>query len=141
MSSAAEHITDQLDRFVTDTMAVEDVALVSADGAVLATSAELPDSVADQFGPVAAALLSLGRASARCLAQHRADRVVADLDELRVILVEVTDIVAVAVVARADADLDLLTDRTRQLADVLRPRLATGLAATVSAAASTAATS
>ncbi|MEM9566185.1 MAG: roadblock/LC7 domain-containing protein [Actinomycetota bacterium] len=126
MSSAAEHVTDQVDRFVVDTVGVEDVVLVSADGAVLAASADLPDSVADQFGPVTAALLSLGRASARCLAQHRADRVVVDLDELRVLLVGVTDIVAVAVIARVDADLDLLTDRTRQLVDVLRPRLATG---------------
>ena len=102
----SKRVADLLDRFVAGTVGVEDALLVSADGVGLAVSDGLPAAVADQFGAVAAGLVSLTRGAARCFAEERAKGVVIELDQSYLLVSEVTERAVLGVVARADADIE-----------------------------------
>lgn len=116
-------VADALDRFVNDTIGVEDALLVSADGVGLAVSDELPSAVADQFGAIAAGLVSLTRGAARCFADERAERVVIELGRSNLLVSEVNDRAVLGVVARKDADIGPIAEEMSLLADRLAPAL------------------
>ena len=119
----SKRVADLLDRFVAGTVGVEDALLVSADGVGLAVSDGLPAAVADQFGAVAAGLVSLTRGAARCFAEERAKGVVIELDQSYLLVSEVTERAVLGVVARADADIGLLDYEMTLVAERLAPRL------------------
>ena len=125
----SKRVADLLDRFVASTVGVEDALLVSADGVGLAASDGLPDAVADQFGAVAAGLVSLTRGAARCFAEERAKGVVIELDQSYLLVSEVTERAVLGVVARADADIGLLDYEMTLVADRLARRLTPHLVA------------
>lgn len=129
-------VSAALDRFVDSTVGVEDALLVSADGVGLAVSDCLPAAVADQFGAIAAGLVSLTGAAARCFAEDRAQRVVIELDRSYLLVSAVTDRVVLGVVARKDADIGLvayeMTLVAQRLAPELTPELVAGMQNTLS---------
>ena len=110
---------------MSSTVGVEDALLVSADGVGLAVSDGLPAAMADQFGAIAAGLVSLTRGAARCFADDRAERVVIELEHSYLLVIEVTDWAVLGVVARTDADIGLVAYEM----DLVAGRLAPGLTA------------
>ena len=122
-STGTSNVVDALDRFVSGTVGVDDALLVSADGVGLASSDGLPAAVADQFGAIAAGLVSLTRGAARCLADDRVDRVVVELERSHLLVAEVTDRAVLGVIARKDADVGLVAYEMTLVAERLAPDL------------------
>lgn len=117
------HLSDVLDGFVNGTVAVEDALLVSADGVGLAVSDGLPSAVADQFGAIAAGLVSLTSGAARCFAEDRAQRAVIELDRSYLLVSSINDRAVLGVVARKDADVGLVAYEMSLVAERLAPEL------------------
>ncbi len=122
-STGTSNVVDALDRVVSGTVGVDDALLVSADGVGLASSDGLPAAVADQFGAIAAGLVSLTRGAARCLADDRVDRVVVELERSHLLVAEVTDRAVLGVIARKDADVGLVAYEMTLVAERLAPDL------------------
>lgn len=123
------YVAEVLDRFVQETVGVEDALLVSADGVGLAVSAGLPAAVAEPFGAIAAGLVSLSRGAARCFADDRAERVVIELNQSYLLVSEVTAWAVLGVVARTDADIGLVAYEMTLVAERLAPELSAELVA------------
>ncbi len=121
----SSYVAEVLDRFVQETVGVDDALLVSADGVGLAVSDGLPAAVAEPFGAIAAGLVSLTRGAARCFAEDRAERVVIELNQSYLLVSEVTAWAVLGVVARTDADIGLVAYEMTLVAE----RLATELSA------------
>ncbi len=125
----SSYVAEVLDRFVQETVGVDDALLVSADGVGLAVSDGLPAAVAEPFGAIAAGLVSLTRGAARCFAEDRAERVVIELNQSYLLVSEVTAWAVLGVVARTDADIGLVAYEMTLVAERLAPELSAELVA------------
>jgi len=125
----SSYVAEVLDRFVQETVGVDDALLVSADGVGLAVSDGLPAAVAEPFGAIAAGLVSLTRGAARCFAEDRAERVVIELNQSYLLVSEVTAWAVLGVVVRTDADIGLVAYETTLVAERLAPELSAELVA------------
>ncbi len=125
----SSYVAEVLDRFVQETVGVDDALLVSADGVGLAASDGLPAAVAEPFGAIAAGLVSLTRGAARCFAEDRAERVVIELNQSYLLVSEVTAWAVLGVVVRTDADIGLVAYETTLVAERLAPELSAELVA------------
>ncbi|MEM8923920.1 MAG: roadblock/LC7 domain-containing protein [Actinomycetota bacterium] len=115
--TAADELQSLLDRFATTTMGVEDVLAVSGDGIRLASSAGLPDAMADQFGAIATGLTGLALGAARCFAEDNVQRIVIEMDRTYLLMANLAHGAVLGVLARKNADMGLIAYEMTLLAD------------------------
>lgn len=120
-----------VDDFVQRVTGIAHAVVVSADGLLLTSSAQLPRDRADQLAAVASGLISLTQGAARCFEAGNVVQTVVEMERGIVLLMTISDGSCLAVLAAPDSDIGLvgyemtlLVDRVGQ---VLTPRLRTEL--------------
>lgn len=134
--TSTEEFSFLLDNFVSDTHGVDDALAVSADGIRLAVSDGLPEAMADQFGAITSGLASLTLGAARCFSEDNVHRVIIEMDQSYLLIVNMTHGSVLGVVARKDADIGLIAYEMTLFAEragrVLTPDLIVELKNTLS---------
>ncbi len=108
MRTSGEQFSFLLDNFVAQTGGVEDALVVSADGIKIATSEGLSETIADQFGAIASGLASLTLGAARCFDQQNVHRIIIEMDDSYLLVVNITNGAVLAVVAAKSADVGIV---------------------------------
>lgn len=108
MSTEAANFGWLLDNFVASTPGVRHTLVVSADGLLMAMSANLDRTSGDQLSAIVAGLSSLTRGAARQLRSGEVRQTVVETDDAFVLLMTVSDGSVLAVVADATCDVGLV---------------------------------
>jgi uncharacterized protein len=108
MSTEAANFGWLLDNFVASTPGVQHTLVVSADGLLMAMSANLDRTSGDQLSAIVAGLSSLTRGAARQLRSGEVRQTVVETDAAFVLLMTVSDGSVLAVVADATCDVGLV---------------------------------
>lgn len=127
LSSDAENVNFLLNNFVGSVRGVVDAVVVSADGLLMAMSADLGRGAADQLAAVASGLTSLTDGAARCFGGGNVNQIVVELDGGYMLFLTISDGSALAVLADDSCDIGVASYQMTYLANsagkVLTPSL------------------
>lgn len=108
LSPEAANYAWLLDNFVRTVPGAQHTLCVSADGLLMAMSADLDRTSGDQIGAIVAGMSSLTRGAARQLRAGDVRQAIVEMDDLFMFLMSVSDGSVLAVVADATCDVGLV---------------------------------
>lgn len=108
ISTEAANFNWLLESFVTTVPDVRHTLVVSADGLLMAMSDELDRTSGDQLGAVVAGMSSLTKGAARQLRAGEVRQAIIEMDDLFMLLMNISDGSVLAVVADAGCDIGLV---------------------------------
>jgi predicted regulator of Ras-like GTPase activity (Roadblock/LC7/MglB family) len=127
MSAGAQNLNWLVSNFATRVSGVSRALVVSADGLLIAMSAEVERARADQLSAIASGLTSLTRGAARCLGKDTVKQVIVELEGEFLFVMAISDGSTLCVTATAAADLGFVGYEMGMLVsrvgDVLTPAL------------------
>jgi predicted regulator of Ras-like GTPase activity (Roadblock/LC7/MglB family) len=118
-----------LEAFVDGTPGVEGVLLVSSDSMLVAACVRLDRASTESVAASVAALVSLGRGAAAALEGEHLETVVVELRGATVLVTPVSDASSIAVLARSDCDLGVVTFELTRLVERARSVLSPAMVA------------
>lgn len=127
LSSDAENVNFLLNNLVDSVHGIVDAVVVSADGLLMAMSADLGRAAADQLAAVASGLTSLTDGAARCFGGGNVNQIVVELDGGYMLFLSISDGSALAVLADDTCDIGVasyqMTHLSKSAGQVLTPSL------------------
>lgn len=108
ISTEAANFNWLLESFVTTVPDVRHTLVVSADGLLMAMSDDLDRTSGDQLGAVVAGMSSLTKGAARQLRAGEVRQAIIEMDDLFMLLMNISDGSVLAVVADAGCDIGLV---------------------------------
>ncbi|PID55291.1 MAG: dynein regulation protein LC7 [Micrococcales bacterium] len=108
LSSEAKNFNWLLDNFVKSVPDVQHTIVVSADGLLMAMSAELDRTNGDQLSAIVAGMSSLTKGASRQLGAGEVRQAIVEMDELIMFLMTISDGSVLSVVADSMCDIGLI---------------------------------
>lgn len=107
-SADARNFNWLLNEFARSTAGVTDAIAVSADGILLAASAELPRAAAEQFAAITSGLQSLSIGASRCFGMDGVEQIIVELGRGYLFVTTISQGSALGVLAEKDCEIGLV---------------------------------